>query len=132
MNDTENKSGSLELGVATRYFYRCPIAALFMKKNHGLKLETEGGEELTIVDLAYAVLVNHFPIGPAYIRHESVPLLQPIVGDLMIGPRIRCVEPFFVDRQMLDNPSYDERVLLTGQIVMRNNLAWITPETEDA
>lgn len=91
----------------TRYFYRCPIAAAWQLKTHAIAINDHSVRTL----LQEAQETNK---GYYIIHEDSLQFLHPMVGDIMVGDGILC-----------------EARLLRGKIIMRNNLAWISPEVEE-
>ena len=121
-----------------RYFYRCPVEAALMAKHHKIDLIGEDGCGWANYawDLLYEAIPRFYKNGDEYtgnyyVTPDSLPLLQPMVGDVMVGNGILCVAPFMVDYHMLNKPSELETRLLRGKIILRNNLPFITPESEE-
>lgn len=67
-----------------------------------------------------------------YIHPDDELILFPQVGDLMVGPSLMCVEPFFVDHHMLLSPRQLDVTLLKGKCVSRKNVPFIWPDKEES
>ena len=133
--------------MTRRAYIDCPLSAALAAKNHGFKFVNKGGDELVLVQemsgrhvfqkwtdayfsgKPYRQLIDF--CGDYYIDGESLPLLEPMVGDLLHG---------YHDNPKLYNPSFfilpeDFNIKCYGwefKIIQRNNHPFPTIQYEDA
>lgn len=121
--------------MTKRYFYRCPIAAAWQLKSHNILCQVnfthyDGDYYLPCDEEALLDIMkrgNH----KFYISQDSVPLLQPMVGDMvtnigMVAQRVESIGSIY-----LQHASGQYTLKIDAKIIMRNNLAWISPEVEE-
>lgn len=66
-----------------RYFYNCAVKAAYMEKYHGMRWEDDRpGQD---IDDGYLIHVTKRKDEKIFIRSDKLKLLEPQVGDLLIG-----------------------------------------------
>ena len=125
-----------------RYYYTDPLAAAWMSKHFGMKIVDEFVESFQIGAwaslkmLAEAKPVNEIGWSKQYIHAESLYLLEPLIGDIVLNcdddparvisngkpPEAYCV-PW---------SSAIEHVGTSAQIISRRGKAFHWPESEEA
>lgn len=107
-----------------RYFYTDPLAAAWMARHFGMRPKEEVGSPI----------VRQFPAPielpyRAYIRPDSLHLLEPIDGDLLL---VKAQHPFYVSStNIADLLKCIERDGWIYAILQRNGTAFMWPESED-
>lgn len=117
----------------TRYFYRDPLAAAWMEKNHSMKFTFKGyaswndGIKVSIVcgeTNDYESIITYATDGKYYIHPDSLHLLEPQAGDMdSNGSR------FYENYWLNDAGTYDHSP--SCKIIQRNGIAFMWPEREE-
>lgn len=119
---------------AKRYYYTDALAAAWMAKHFKMKFELVPHEPNCITFcFCEKEIINHQNMETGdkiYIHSDSIQLLDPDTGDVMIGARLLCNEPFIVDLCMKKNPTELEKRLMNGKIIQRNGKPFFWPEVE--
>ncbi len=126
-----------------RYYYINPLKAAWMAKEFGFKFGMGSNPFINtglggFIALSVDSLANAGWGEPIYLHPDSIPLLQPQVGDLYL---YFCPDGFaktgFVhdiydlncDKGMVVNHHYHAGVI-PSRIIERNGKAWFNPEVE--
>lgn len=103
----------------TRYYYTCPIKAAYMAKYYGMRF-VDCSKEYDISDFVrldygdvYDDLDEKF-----YIHPDSLHLLEPVAGDLLIGPNNKVAMFYMGDTEPSDK----------CKIILRNGMVFMWPE----
>lgn len=130
----------------TRYYYTDPLAAAWMAKQYGMQFEPreKSWNKIEHWTSLIAELEDCHSIeedrarGKYYIHPDSLPLLEPNIGDLVIFLNARTTHIVSdvcsfasgyktISVQDKDNNFYPEEL----KIIQRNNIAFIWPEREE-
>ncbi len=121
--------------MTDRYFYTDAVKAIFMAKNFGMKFESEASGEI-YYDFKYGIIETESLWDEGfYIHPDSLPLLEPMAGDLGLDsegePHIYLKESGQKPRWHLyttyDFPEYRPSAI---QIIQRDGKAFHWPEKE--
>jgi hypothetical protein len=127
----------------TQYFYTNPLAAAWMARRFGMKLTSAPTEEPDEPgELSTAYMEEFESRGPYYIHLDSLPILEPQIGDFVflsseLGDVFKvCGDPpdsdiaFGQDRMhMIPISIVRKRLTSDLAIIRRNGIAFMWPES---
>lgn len=108
----------------TRYFYTCHLSAAFMAKWYGMRYSNRLA--LNYEHVSGDTVEDWSNQGPYYIHPDSLPLLEPMVGDLIYMETPMKREWIHVERHDL------QKDLRGYRIIQRQGRAFIWPEQEQS
>ena len=116
-----------------KYYYNCPIQALYMHIEFGVKFDTEIKLSVDLSNDNY--LKNMTPaITKIYVAPESEHIFEPKKGDLGIERNLHTLEPcfsggtyWFYDNDYLEIKPHPQKV----DIIYRNNKHFFNPKEEN-
>lgn len=117
--------------MTKRFFYTDPLAAAWQAKHHGMKCRVEDNDDAEYPWVDMRTVDCYFVMEEAayYIHPDSLQLLKPQVGDLVITPGS---DPAFIAteryQRFISRFSSEEAY----RIVERGGVVFMWPESEDA
>ena len=127
-----------------KYYYDCPIKALYMMKEFGVKFSEAHGtnhadkffqiNERELCDFATGVIEDFRGIEQIYVAPESEHIFEPKTGDLGIERNLHSMEPcyfsgtyWFYENDVLNTRPHQQMV----NIIYRNGKHFFNPKEEN-
>lgn len=128
-----------------RYFYTDPLAAAWMAKHFRMRFQETYNNHATYVEVPPAAIraqSSHTSVQPVYIHPDSLHLLEPQVGDLVLARNDFAQYLAFVQEDGLAKCNHIMPQVMLSQsedcpfrvtsIIQRNGIAFHWPEREGA
>ena len=113
----------------TRRYFKCPIQALYMMKEFGVKFESINGELLDTNDLETVVYYRH-DLNP-YVAEESEDIFEPKEGDYAVLANGFLLSTFYKGKWCA-LPDFRSNKVISDEskIIMRDNKHFFFGELE--
>lgn len=121
----------------TRYYYTDPLAAAWMAKHFGMKFASENGAVAGITREGFTEFTkggdNWLLLDRVYINADSLHLLEPQVGDVIMGANYAMLVTHTEDGQYHGSLGGTPFTAIKGfHIIRRKGIPFMWPEKEAA